>query len=129
MPGDAGVLRCLPSVVCPRPKDRLQRRATSSCLPLAVNNCRFLLLPGKTLPNLGSGSLRLSLDRLSADWQARYGYPVALIATFVDPGQFCGTVYTGLAGTGPDRRLPSGAPRFLCRAQETQAALRPRSLP
>jgi hypothetical protein len=63
-------------------------------LPLVVNNCRFLLLPHKTFPNLGSRSLRLVLDRLSADWQERYGHPVVLVETFVDPEQFCGTVYT-----------------------------------
>lgn len=63
-------------------------------LPLLVNNCRFLLLPHKTFPNLGSRSLRLTLDRLSADWQARYDHPVVLVETFVDPEQFCGTVYT-----------------------------------
>ena len=63
-------------------------------LPLIVNNCRFLLLPNKTFPNLGSRSLRLTLDRLSADWQARYGHPVVLVETFVDPERFCGTVYS-----------------------------------
>jgi len=63
-------------------------------LPLVVNNCRFLLIPNKTFPNLGSRSLRLTLDRLSADWQARYGHPVVVVETFVDPEQFCGTVYT-----------------------------------
>lgn len=63
-------------------------------LPLLVNNCRFLLLPHKTFPNRGSRSLRLTLQRLSADWQARYGHPVLLVETFVDPEQFCGTVYT-----------------------------------
>ncbi|HTE94599.1 MAG TPA: ISAs1 family transposase [Bradyrhizobium sp.] len=63
-------------------------------LPLIVNNCRFLLLPHKTFPNLGSRSLRLTLDRLSTDWQARYGHPVVLVETFVDPEQFCGTVYS-----------------------------------
>ena len=63
-------------------------------LPLVVNNCRFLLLPDKTFPNLGSRSLRLVLDRLSADWQQRYGHPVLIVETFVDPEQFCGTVYT-----------------------------------
>ena len=63
-------------------------------LPLVVNNCRFLLLPDKTFPNLGSRSLRLALDRLSGDWQARYGHPVVLVETFVDPEHFCGTVYT-----------------------------------
>jgi hypothetical protein len=63
-------------------------------LPLVVNHCRFLLLPHKTFPNLGSRALRLTLDRLSADWQARYGHPVVLVETFVDPEQFSGTVYT-----------------------------------
>ena len=63
-------------------------------LPLVVNNCRFLLLPHKTFPNLGSRALRLTLDRLSADWQQRYGHPVVLVETFVDPEQFCGTVYS-----------------------------------
>jgi len=62
-------------------------------LPLLVNNCRFLLLPHKTCPNLGSRSLRLTLERLSADWQERYAHPVVLVETFVDPEQFCGTVY------------------------------------
>jgi hypothetical protein len=63
-------------------------------LPLIVNNCRFLLLPDKTFPNLGSRSLRLTLDRLSADWQERYRHPVVLVETFVDPEQFDGTVYS-----------------------------------
>jgi len=62
-------------------------------LALVVNNCRFLLLPKKTFPNLGSRSLRLTLDRLSADWQERYEHPVVLVETFVDPEQFSGTVY------------------------------------
>jgi hypothetical protein len=63
-------------------------------LALVVNNCRFLLLPGKTVPNLGSRSLRLVLERLSGDWQARYGHPVLVVESFVDPEQFCGTLYT-----------------------------------
>jgi hypothetical protein len=63
-------------------------------LPLVVNNCRFLLLPHKTFPNLGSRSLRLTLDRLSADWQEHYGHPVVVVETFVDPERFCGTVYS-----------------------------------
>lgn len=59
-----------------------------------VNNCRFLLLPDKTFPNLGSRSLRLTLDRLSDGWKDRYGHPVVLVETLVDPKPFCGTVYT-----------------------------------
>jgi len=63
-------------------------------LSLLANNIRFLLLPDKTCPNLGSRVLRLVLERLSSDWQARYGHPVVVVETFVDPDQFCGTVYT-----------------------------------
>jgi Domain of unknown function (DUF4338)/DDE_Tnp_1-associated len=63
-------------------------------LSLIVNNSRFLLLPDRSVPNLGSRVLRLTLDRLSDDWQARYGHPVLAVETFVDPEQFCGTVYT-----------------------------------
>ena len=63
-------------------------------LSLVVNNSRFLLLPKRSVPNLGSRVLRLTLDRLSDDWQARYGHPVLAVETFVDPEQFCGTVYT-----------------------------------
>ena len=63
-------------------------------LSLVVNNSRFLILPDRAAPNLGSRVLRLTLDRLSADWQARYGHPVVVVETFVDPEQFCGTVYT-----------------------------------
>jgi hypothetical protein len=63
-------------------------------LSLITNNCRFLVLPGCSVPNLGSRILRLTLDRLSADWQARYGHPILVVETFVDPDQFQGTVYT-----------------------------------
>jgi hypothetical protein len=63
-------------------------------LPLVVNLSRYCLLPGKTFPNLGSRVLRLTLDRLSADWQSHYGHPVLIAETFVDPEQFCGTVFT-----------------------------------
>ena len=63
-------------------------------LSLVVNNSRFLILPKRSVPNLGSRVLRLNLDRLTDDWQARYGHPVLVVETFVDPEQFCGTVYT-----------------------------------
>ena len=63
-------------------------------LSLVVNNSRFLILPHAHTANLGSRVLRLTLDRLSADWQARYGHPVLVVETFVDPEQFNGTVYT-----------------------------------
>lgn len=70
----------------PRQRDRR--------LALVANQSRFLLLPDRTVPNLGSRVLRLVLDRLSDDWQARYGHPVLVVESFVDPEQFDGTVYT-----------------------------------
>ncbi len=63
-------------------------------LALVVNNVRFLLLPDKTFPNLGTRVLRMVLARLSDDWQLAYGHPVLVVETFVDPEPFCGTVYT-----------------------------------
>lgn len=63
-------------------------------LVLLVNNARFLLLPHKTVLNLASRTLRLALDRLSGDWQLRYGHPVLVVETFVDPERCCGTIYT-----------------------------------
>jgi len=63
-------------------------------LPLVVNNIRFLLLPERTFPNLGTRVLRRVLARLSSDWELAYDHPVVVVETFVDPDQFCGTVYT-----------------------------------
>src|SRR5207244_3601019 len=60
---------------------------------LIANNARFLILPECNYPNLASRGLKLMLARLSADWQQRYGHPIALVETFVDPEQFCGTIY------------------------------------
>jgi len=54
-------------------------------LCLVANNSRFPILPEAHQPNLGSRVLRLTLDRLAADWMARYGHPVLVVETFVDP--------------------------------------------
>ena len=62
-------------------------------LALVANNVRFLLLPDRTVPNLGSAVLARVLDRLSGDWQQRYGHPILVVETFVDPQRFRGTVY------------------------------------
>lgn len=62
-------------------------------LALVVNNVRFLLLPERTVPNLGSVVLSRVLARLSDDWLARYGHPVLAVETFVDPERFQGGVY------------------------------------
>ena len=62
-------------------------------LALVANNVRFLLLPERTVPNLGSVVLSRVLVRLSDDWQARYEHPVLVVETFVDPERFQGSVY------------------------------------
>jgi hypothetical protein len=68
-------------------------------LSLVVNNSRFLLLPHRTVPNLGSVALKLLCGRLSDDWNERYGHPVLAVETFVDPVLFSGTVYKAAGWT------------------------------
>src|SRR5207249_12029747 len=63
-------------------------------LSLVTNNSRFLILPERSVPNLSSKVLRMTLDRLATDWQSAYGHPVLVVETFVDVAQFCGTVYS-----------------------------------
>lgn len=62
-------------------------------LPLLANNARLLVLPGGQCPNLISRFMKLMLARLSEDWQARWGHPLALVETFVDPHLYQGTAY------------------------------------
>lgn len=61
---------------------------------LVACNARFVLLtPKSRSPNVASLALSLNLQRLSADWHARYGHPIALVETYVDPQRFEGTCY------------------------------------
>jgi hypothetical protein len=60
---------------------------------LLANNSRLLVLPGGRYPNLISRFMKLMLGRLSADWLARWGHPLALVETFVDPQLYQGTAY------------------------------------
>jgi hypothetical protein len=62
-------------------------------LQLLVNNSRFLVLPAFHIPNLASRVLGLCQRRLRHDWQQRFGHPVLLMETFVDPQRCRGTVY------------------------------------
>jgi len=61
---------------------------------LVAQNARFLVLaaPGQW-PNLASRVLKLVGERLPADWQQHFGYPVQVAETFVDPQRFRGTCY------------------------------------
>ena len=63
-------------------------------LHLIGNNTRFLVLPEASgIVNLASRTLSHSVRRLRADWTARYGHPLEIAETFVDPALFRGTVY------------------------------------
>jgi Druantia protein DruA/Transposase DDE domain len=62
-------------------------------LPLVANNARLLVLPECHYPNLISRFMKLMLGRLSEDWQARWGHPLALAESFVDPQLYQGTAY------------------------------------
>jgi len=60
---------------------------------LLANNSRLLVMPDCHYPNLISRFMKLMLGRLSADWQQRWGHPLALVETFVDPRYYRGTAY------------------------------------
>ena len=60
---------------------------------LVSNNSRFLNLPGYHYPNLASRILSLCERRLVRDWPQRFGHPLLLLETFVDPSRFRGTIY------------------------------------
>src|SRR5437867_8864895 len=62
-------------------------------LKLIANNSRFLILPGWNLPNVGSRVLSLTERRVVSDWRTRFGHPLLLLETFVDPRRFYGGVY------------------------------------
>jgi hypothetical protein len=62
-------------------------------LNLIANNSRFLILPGGQRPNIGSRVLSLTERRVGADWRTRFGHPLLLLETFVDPQRFHGGVY------------------------------------
>lgn len=72
-------------------------------LPLVANNARLCVLPGAHYPNLPSRLLKLVLARLADDWRGRWGHPVVLVETFVDPELFRGTTYqvSGWSELGP----------------------------
>lgn len=61
---------------------------------LIAQNARFLVLAASgRWPNLASRVLKLACERLPQDWQERFGYPVRVVETFVDPQRFRGTCY------------------------------------
>ena len=69
---------------------RAQRTTRLSWL---ANNSRFLILPWVHVPHLATWIQGRVLRRLSADWQRKYGHPIALVETFVEATRFKGTCY------------------------------------
>jgi hypothetical protein len=62
-------------------------------LHLIANNSRFLILPACHYQNLASRILSLCRRRIQKDWQVRFGFPLLMMETFVDPSRFIGTIY------------------------------------
>lgn len=62
-------------------------------LSLVTNNTRFLILPSVRVPHLASHLLGRVAARLSADWQRKYGHPIYLLESFVEPPRFAGGCY------------------------------------
>jgi len=60
-------------------------------LPLLANNSRLLVMPGCDYLNLISRFMKLMLQHLSEDWQKRWGHPIAMVETLVDPRHYQGT--------------------------------------
>lgn len=58
-----------------------------------VCNSRFLIVPTVRVGNLASHVLSRCLDRLTGDWQERYGYAPVLVKTFVDSQRYTGASY------------------------------------
>jgi hypothetical protein len=80
------------------PRQRVRR------LGLVTSNSRFLvLLERQRYPNLASRVLGVTLRRLSADWQERWGHPVLVVESFVDESHYRGTCYRacGFQALGP----------------------------
>ncbi len=62
-------------------------------LHLVANNSRFLILPHCHHKNLASKILSQCQRRIQKDWQERFGFPLLMMETFVDPSRFVGTIY------------------------------------
>ena len=62
-------------------------------LHLVANNTRFLILPWVDVAHLAGHVLGRITQRLSADWQAKYGHPIYLLESFVQADRFTGTAY------------------------------------
>jgi len=97
--------------------DQSQRAAG---LQYLSNNTRYLILPWVKVSGLAAYLLSQVSLRVSQDWQVKYGHPIYLLETFVEPGRFAGTCYRaanwlcvgqtqGRGRQGPNRLAPTEA--------------------
>ncbi|MDP2935763.1 MAG: IS701 family transposase [Dehalococcoidia bacterium] len=79
-----------------------------------VNNSRFLILPWVQVRHLASHLLARFVHGLCRAWPDKYGQPVWLLETFVDPQRFAGTVYRAAnwIHVGTTRGFTRDGPRY-----------------
>jgi SRSO17 transposase len=70
--------------------DQTQRRQH---LHHVAGNSRFVIPPWVQIYNLASHVLSKTIKRLNEDWIQRFGFPLWMLETFVDPRYFQGTLY------------------------------------
>lgn len=78
------------------PRDRFigwDQSARERHLSYLANNMRWLILPWIEIKHLGSHLLGRMAQRLSSDWQSKYGHPIYLLETFVQRDRFSGACY------------------------------------
>ncbi|MHB1764587.1 MAG: ISAs1 family transposase [Gammaproteobacteria bacterium] len=92
-----------------------------------ANNMRYLILPGVRRPHLASKVLALCLRRLSSDWEERYGHPILLVETFIDPARFSGTCYraAGFRDLGETKGYRRNAGRYDYHGEVKRIFVRP----
>ncbi len=91
-----------------------QRRDRIGRLHLITNQSRFLVL--EPIPNLVSRTRSLLARQVVRDWPLRFGHPLLLMETFVDPVRFKGTCYRAanwmpIGETAGFRRIRGGYQR------------------
>lgn len=62
-------------------------------LRFVASNQRFCVLPAGRRQNAASAVMARTLRRLRSDWVSRWGHPVLVVETFVDPSRHLGTCY------------------------------------
>jgi hypothetical protein len=62
-------------------------------LQFVANNMRLLIPPWVRIRHLASHLLSVLTERVSGDWEGKYGHSVNLLETFVEQERFAGTSY------------------------------------